>query len=466
MVEVLHTLVARPQPVGVFGLPAGYLLLPADPGCDDVRVQLSAGKMPESFPKELAYYQLALDGDLEGAAAACNDSLIGQANRLVLDPSPEHYHELVDIASRMGDEAFATHIATIGFIIGLRRTPPDPGRTDGEFAAMAAAAHATLALERRDRAAAIEHMEYAAQMAKPVSLALAGQLMGQLANTQLDDGGAQRAAVTFQAAIDALEGTDLHVSRAELHVAAGAMYQEMSEAAPRLMQAAINHYHHAMALVNADTAPETFAIANANLGLAYITMPMNEASDQLRIGVAVQSMREALKFFGPETHLERWSSTQLNLANALVYMPSKHQAENIAEAVELYEGVLEHRDRQSDPQGRARVLANQGNALAHLGFFEDAKLKLHEARSLFEEFEEHDAVMAVRGILDEIAKHESVERQDGAPKPQPSPARIAESAQRIQDNSDQLGSAVEITIHGNGSSTVRTEDGSDFGGPS
>jgi hypothetical protein len=99
------------------------------------------------------------------------------------------------------------------------------------------------------------------------------------------------------------------------------------------------------------------------------------------------------------------------LANALVYMPSKHQADNIAEAVGLYEGVLQHRDRDSDPQGRARVLANQGNALAHLGVFGDAKAKLHEARSLFEEFEEHESVRSVRGVLDEIAKQESKKRQ-------------------------------------------------------
>jgi tetratricopeptide (TPR) repeat protein len=178
------------------------------------------------------------------------------------------------------------------------------------------------------------------------------------------------------------------------------------------MQQAIDHYHQAMALVNAQTAPETFAIANANLGLAYLMMPMNEASDQLRVGVAVQSMREALNHFTPESHPERWSSTQLNLANALVYMPSKHQAENIAEAVDLYEDVLSHRDRHDDPGGRARVLANQGNALAHLGLFEDAKARLHESRSIFEELEEDEAVRSVRGILDEIAKHESIRRQD------------------------------------------------------
>jgi tetratricopeptide (TPR) repeat protein len=405
--------VARPQPLGVFGLPAGYLLIGDDPSLDDVRLGLTSGKLPEAFPPELAYYERALAGDLDGALAAITgDDPASEANRLVLDPSPDRLASLLESATALGDAALVSFAETIGFIVGLRPQPADGALTDGEFAAMAHAAQATLALEQHDGARAVDELELAAQAAAPVSKALAGQLMGQLANAQLDEGGTQRASVTFQAALDLLEGTDLYVSRAELHVAAGAMFQEMSEAAPRLMQQAINHYHQAMALVNAETAPETFAIANANLGLAYITMPMSEASDQLRIGVAVQSMREALNYFTPESHPDRWSSTQLNLANALVYMPSKHQAENIAEAVDLYEDVLSHRDRRTDPHGRARVLANQGNALAHLGLFDDAKIRLHEARAIFEEFEEDDAVRSVRGILDEIAKHESIRRQD------------------------------------------------------
>ncbi len=405
--------IARPQPLGVFGLPAGYLLISDNPALDDVRIGLVAGTLPEAFPPELEYYERALAGDLDGAlAAVTGDDLVSEANRLVLDPSLDRLAALLEAGTAAGDASIVSFAETLGFIVGLRAAPADGALVDGEFAAMAHAARATLALEQHDAAQAIEELELASQAANPVSKAIAGQLMGQLANTQLDEGGAQRAAVTFQAALDLLEGTDLYVSRAELHVATGAMFQEMSEAAPRLMQQAINHYHQAMALVNADTAPETFAIANANLGLAYITMPMTEASDQLRIGVAVQSMREALNYFTPESHPDRWSSTQLNLANALVYMPSKHQGDNIAEAVDLYEDVLSHRDRQTDPHGRARVLANQGNALAHLGMFDDAKIRLHESRAIFEEFEEDEAVRSVRGILDEVAKHESMKRQD------------------------------------------------------
>ena len=407
--------IARPQPIGVFPLPAGYLLIDDRPEHDDVRSGLVAGRLPAELPTTLRYYQLALDGDLEAAAAELAAAAeagdpVAMANLLVLAPTPELLTQLRDAVE---DAALRTHVETVAFIVGLSAAPPEPSSTDGEFAALAHAAAATRSLEQRDTAAAIDHLEAAAQAAHPISKAMAGQYLGQMANTQLDEGGAKRAAVTFQAAIDALEGTDLCDARAELHVSAGAMYQEMTESAPHLMQQAINHYHQAMALVTAESAPETFAIANANLGLAYLMTPMNEASDQLRMGVAVQSMRVALEHFTPATHPERWSSTQLNLANALVYMPSRHQAENIAEAVGLYEGVLQHRSRESDPLGRARVLANQGNAIAHLGVFDDAKAKLHEARSIFEEFEDDGAVMMVRSILDEIAKHESMARTVG-----------------------------------------------------
>jgi hypothetical protein len=147
-----------------------------------------------------------------------------------------------------------------------------------------------------------------------------------------------------------------------------------------------------------------------NLAAAYLTMPMMEASDQLRRGVAVQSLRNALKVYTPQSHPEQWASVQLNLANALVYAPSTHQGDNLVEAVELYEAILLVRNRETDPLGRARVLSNQGNVLAHLGMFDQAKAKLHEARFLFEEFEDGESVRAVRGLLDEIARQAALTR--------------------------------------------------------
>jgi len=101
------------------------------------------------------------------------------------------------------------------------------------------------------------------------------------------------------------------------------------------------------------------------------------------MGVAVQSFREALEVFRRETHPEEWSSARLNLANALQYLPSSHPEENLIQAVEIYEELLGVRNPAVDPLGIARLLANQANALAHLGIFPPALAKLDEARRLF-----------------------------------------------------------------------------------
>jgi tetratricopeptide (TPR) repeat protein len=111
-------------------------------------------------------------------------------------------------------------------------------------------------------------------------------------------------------------------------------------------------------------------------------MPMTDAGDKLRHAVAVQSFREALKVYTPETHLEAWTSTMLNMANALQYLPSARPEEHLIQAVETYEQLLEVRNKAMDPLGYARLLANQANALAHLGMFQPAVEKFTESHKL------------------------------------------------------------------------------------
>jgi len=396
------TCLPRPQPLGVFPLPAGYLLIGEGSTHDEIRHQLTSGKLPEEFPESLRFYQLALDGHLEKATEAIvGTDAISAANRLVLDPSNDHFELALEAASVSGDKALQAFVDTMGFIIGLVARPADATNTDGEFAALVYATQATLAMEQDDVVAASKLLEEAAKSAEPVSRALAGQLLGQLANAQVEEGEAKQATATIQVALEMLGETDLGLNRAELHVAAGAMFQERSESHPRYMEEAIIHYHQAMELVTIDSGPEIFATANANMGLAYLTMSMEETSDELRIGTAVEKMRKALQVFRPDAHPTRWSSTQLNLANALVYLPSKHQAKNIVEAVDLYQQVLEH--REGDAIGRARVLANQGNALTRLGEPDQAIDRLTEAKAVFVQHADTEAAAAVQVVLDSVA---------------------------------------------------------------
>jgi tetratricopeptide (TPR) repeat protein len=126
---------------------------------------------------------------------------------------------------------------------------------------------------------------------------------------------------------------------------------------------------------------------------------MSSEGDRLRVGVAVTSLRAALRVYQPDTHPALWASTQMNLANALQYLPSVHQEDNLDEAVHLYEELLQYRSEESDPLGTARILANQGNALGHLGVFSDARERLDRSRRIFQAHGDVDGVATVDEIL-------------------------------------------------------------------
>ncbi|MFC4945124.1 hypothetical protein [Pseudonocardia sp. GCM10023141] len=398
-------LATRPQPVGAFPLPAGYLLVPAGADTEDARLTLLAGREPAPWPARMRAHELALSGDRDAALAALTGGdVVTRYNRFVLDP--DGVADLDALRADLGE--LGPLVDVLEFVLGRSDTPPERGDTDGEIAALVLSAQAADALGRDEPAAAVALLDEAAELAP--AQPLAGLLLGAAASVCLEnDGLGDGATPRLEKALKALDGADgLRVGRAELHLAlAGALHAQGTER-PDLVAKAIPHYHSTLQLILRAEAPDMWAAAHSDLAAAYLTMPMIEASDQLRLGVAVQSLRSALKVYTPETHPERWASTQLNLANSLVYTPSKHQADNLVEAVEIYEAVLEMRDRETDPLGRARVLANQGNALAHLGMFDPAKAKLYEARFLFEEFGDHSSMRSVRGVLDEVARQQTL----------------------------------------------------------
>ena len=378
----------RPLPLGAFPLPFGFLLLPPGEETESVRLGLLAGRLPERWPPALHGHQAALARDLDAARAAFGGAdPVSRFNRFVLDP------ETVD-----------------------------PAGHDEEIRALLLAATAVESLSSPAGLSSPQGLREAISAARPVSPALAGVLHGALAQACKEAGDPAAAVAALQAGIALLAETDLAVAQAEQHLELAATYHELAAdaqaggasgtmMAPGLLGQAGQHYHSALQEVDAESAAEVWAAAHAGLGTAYLTMPMTQAGDQLRLGVAVGSQRAALTVYTPRTHPAQWSSAQLNLANALVYAPSKHQGDNLTEAVELYEAVLGARGRQADPVGYARALANQGNALAHLGLFEQARAKLAEARYLFEESQDWSALTTVRTLLDDLARQQKSVRE-------------------------------------------------------
>lgn len=400
-------LAVRPQPLGAFPLPLGYLLVP--PAAETVRTALLDGNEPDAWPEELRALELAHAGDIEAALAHLTGAdPVTRYNRFVLRP------EGVDTDTLRTDLGeFGVLVDLVLFTVGRRDTPPDADGVTGELAALALSAQASHALAEGNPLKARALLERAAEAAATVSRCLEGSMIAAAGSIcrDLHDPAAQQHLERALRLLDGAEG--LRIARAELHLTIAGMIHERAQDNPGLLAQAIPHYHSTLQLVLREEAPLLWASAHSNLATAYLTMPMVEASGQLRLGVAAQSLRSALKVYTREEYPEQWASVQLNLANSLVYTPSKHQAENLMEAVELYEGVLAARDRETDPLGRARVLANQGNALAHLGIFDQAKAKLYEARFLFEEQQDDDSVRAVRGVLDEIARQSALLRSEG-----------------------------------------------------
>lgn len=261
------------------------------------------------------------------------------------------------------------------YTLGVTDEPPaETPSLDGELKALALAARAAWHFERDEAAVALQLLRQAAAAAAPASPLLAAGLWFELGTAYQDRAGQNRGAL-----MEAVKA-----------------YQEA-------IHAGFDRDHH----------PEQYGLLQNNIGLAYLSMPMVEASDQLKMAVAVQSFREATRMFTRESHPEMWTSTRLNLANALQYLPSSHPTENLGKAVEIYEELLQVRDRETEPLGYARVLANQANALAHLGGIVVALAKFRDARGLAMRAGASELEAALTEQIERLEAHRDRRSSDG-----------------------------------------------------
>lgn len=398
----------RPQPIGILPLPAGGLLLPDVPGTAAAAADLVRGVVPETWPPGLEFVGLALADDVAGALARIVESAdpVLRFDAFVLSPTAEAYAalrpDLPDDLSVLLDAA--------AFTAGLRDTAPEPGALDGELRAVALLTQAADALEHRGAADVQSLLREAVAAAEPVSAALAAQLLGTLAGFE-PDGGADLFARGLALLPHGPNAPQTQV-RAELLYGRGVALQATAEGRGPVLKEAVRCYQQSLVVFRRETHPQLFAEAQTNLALCYLAMPMFEAGDKLKLGIAVQALRDALEVWTRDSDLERWASVTLNLANALQYLPSVHQEDNLTEAVEHYEELLTVRDPVGDPMGYARVLANQGNALAHLGIVDHAREKLQRAQVLFRGCGDEGSALAVASTLIELEAMDSLAREN------------------------------------------------------
>lgn len=395
----------RPQPLGALDWPAGLLLLPDVPGAADVAAELVLGARPTTWPDGLDFLAPALDGDAEGAAALLTaDDVVSRYNRAVLIGGDQAW---ADVAERATGDLRA--LADVGrYSVGLIDDPP---RAEGivrpEVLAMVLSARASGAIEAEDPQGALAELADAvAAAARAGSPNLAASLRltrSEFLRERVGD--SRAAAVEADAGLHLLTMTADPELRAGLHMARALARQDVAGTSRGALLAVVADLNEATKVFRDTTHPELFALCSHHLALAYLTMPMSDQGDRLRLGVAVNALRAALTVYTPQEHPSQWAAVQVNLANALQYLPSVHQEANLDEAVQLYEEVLQRLDPR-DPAARARLLANQGNALGHLGVFTDAREKLRQASELFVLAGEDDSAAAVADTLNELDRAE------------------------------------------------------------
>lgn len=404
------TSLAACQAIGTLDLPAGYLLAPEGPGVAESLYALAVGA-GIGIPA-LPWFDAALAGDVTTAAtmleALRESDAVAAYNHAVLVGSAEDWDAVRrSVAPLDGStgEALRAMTATARFTMGLQDDPPDipEHSVPGAVLAVVHSARASARLELGDTAGALVELTAGAEASATDSPVLAATLLGTRADLLRDSVADFTASYAdSDRALSLLPDTAPAELRADLQVTRALAAQGLSGERRGLLVQAVNDLQAALTVFRKDTHPEMYALANQQLALAYLAMPMTDAGDSLRLGIAVNCLREALTIYRPDTHAAAWATAQVNLANALIYLPSVHTGDNLVEAVELYEEVLVARPADVDPEGRARVLANQGNALAHLGIRDHAQAKLAEARSLFVEVGAHDAVEAIDELLAQV----------------------------------------------------------------
>lgn len=399
----------RPQPLGTLPWPAGMLVVPDVAGAGALTATLVAGGDPDAWPEGTQFVASALEGNVEAAAAGvAGDDAVAVYNRAVLVGGDDLWEHLA--ATTTGE--LRALVDTARFSLGLVDEPPAAAGTVGEVEAVVRSARASAALEAGALAAALDELDAAATAAADAGTPLlAASLRGTRAELQREQLGAPEAAI-----LDATTGLGLIPQgaapelRADLLVTRALARQQTAGQDRAPLMTVVADLQEALRTFREDTHPEQFAICNQHLALAYLVMPMGEQADKIRIGTAVTSLRAALRVFTPQTHPVAWASAQLNLANALQYLPSVHQEQNLEEAVQLYEEVLQYRTEEDDPIGTARILANQGNALGHLGAFGDARERLTRARDLFARVGDEETAGDVDGLLAELDAAEAAAR--------------------------------------------------------
>jgi hypothetical protein len=385
------------QPLGIVPGPAGALLLPPSP--DAAALERVLRGECTGLPAEWAFYERAVAGDRDGALAALGADTLAAYNRFVLTGDAAQYAALAPHLA--GDRRLLLDAAA--YAHGVIETAPAGLASDPLV-------NAYLVLEPFDETRAPAAADAVAERSPLLAARLLMQFADEIA---ADESRTDAALAALERARTLLSASGLDVEAAGLALRYGLLAHERSTNRRDRLLAAVHAYQRALQTFAKDgPRREDYALAQMNLGLAYLALPMNDEAERLRPAIAIQSLREAAGALDPAQSPELWAGATLNLANALQHVRSTHVEDNLWEAVALYEEILPVLAEREQIR-KARVLANQGNALAHLGAFSRAIPRLNEARAIFALTGDDDSTAAIDATLAEIAERGPAEAPHG-----------------------------------------------------
>lgn len=391
------------QPIGVFPGTAGFFLLPSIENEEKVMPSLLQGVLPEPCPKEWQFFLKALEGaPIEQVEKLLPDTKEGYFNRFILYPDKEYYIK----AKSMLEGEWLLLLEAVAWRLNIINEPPKiNSQIPNELRAFLLATLAYDLFQQNNWAEGIQKLTEASQIVEEVSPIFSARLLSEVAATKQSFGMVDEEIIEqYNKSLSLIEQSPFDDMRGELTFQLGTAYQQLAENNPSYYIEAIKCYNQALKTYTKENDPKTYAMIHMNLALSYIAMPPNAHNQHLKTGMAIQSLREALRYLDQEKDSDLWSSATINLANALQYAKSSHIEDNLWEAVALYEDVLKVRRKEEDPHGYARLIANQGTALSHLGAFSSAVPKLEEAKAIFEEVGDKGSIKIVEEMLQEITE--------------------------------------------------------------
>lgn len=389
-----------PQPLGIWSGPAGELILPEIGGGGEraALVRVLRGDLAD-IPAAWAFFAHAVRGEADEALAAIEgDDALAAYNRFIFSSARDSFDDLRLRAT--GDIASLTRLAA--YRRGFIPAPPQGHSPDAVVEATLLAGRAFARLAAKD-GGAFDELRAAAEAASGDSPLLAARYFSDWVALAGEEGGDPEPLLqALRRARELARDSALAETKAELALQYGMLCQASAGERKALLLEAVGAYQEALSVFRREGEnAERYALAHMNLAVAYLAMPGEGEAARLRPAIAIGSLREALKVFTRETNPYWWATTTMNLATALQEAPTAHPAEHLAEAVALYDTVLDVRRVERDSIAIARTQANAGNALVRLGEFARAVPRLEEALQLFEAEEDAGAASAVRALLHE-----------------------------------------------------------------